>query len=60
MSARPICPISEAQEYLGGISRSALYELIDRGSVERVHIGKRAFVTRDSMDRYVASLAGAV
>jgi len=56
---RLIVPIPEAQEYLGGISRSALYELIDGGFVKRINIGRRAFVVRESMDEYISSLAAA-
>lgn len=56
---RKLDPIPDAQEYLGGISRTALYGLIDRGLITRVSIGRRAFITRASMDAYVESLATA-
>ncbi|WP_426325691.1 helix-turn-helix domain-containing protein [Microbacterium sp. E-13] len=53
---RKLDPIPDAQAYLGGISRTTLYELAKRGDVLLVNIGRRAFITRDSMDSYVASL----
>lgn len=57
---RRLDPIPDAQAYLGGISRTLLYELIETGRISRVNIGRRAFITRDSMDRYVSGLVGEV
>ena len=54
---RKIDPIEAAQEYLGGVSRTTIYALIEAGEIQRVNIGRRAFVTRESMDRYVERLA---
>lgn len=51
-----LAPIPAAQTYLGGISRTTLYHLAKQGDVQLVNIGRRAFITRDSMDAYVASL----
>lgn len=58
MKERLIAPVPEAQAYLGGISRTQLYHLIDQGVITRVNIGRRAFITRASMDAYVGRLAG--
>nr|WP_262927964.1 helix-turn-helix domain-containing protein [Gordonia jinghuaiqii] len=41
--------MAEAAEMLGGISRAHVYQLIDSGVLERVNIGRRAFVTRESI-----------
>ena len=48
-----------AADALGGISRSKLYELLDSGELERVHIGVRAFVTRRSINAYIDRLLAA-
>ena len=56
---RKLDPIPDAQAYLGGISRTALYELIGAGVITRVTIGRRAFILRASMDAYVESLIAA-
>jgi Tfp pilus assembly protein FimV len=48
--------LPQAQAALGGIGLSLLYKLIDSGSVQRVKIGRRAFITQASVDRFVASL----
>jgi excisionase family DNA binding protein len=42
---------------LGGLGRSKIYKLIDEGELLRVNIGRRAFVTRQSIDDYVSRLA---
>ena len=56
---RKLDPIPDAQEYLGGISRTTLYELAKKGEVTLVNIGRRAFITRASMDAYIESLVAA-
>jgi excisionase family DNA binding protein len=43
---------------LGDISRSHLYELIESGEIKKVNIGRRSFVTTESIEAYVARLAG--
>lgn len=53
---RKLDSIPDAQAYLGGISRTTLYELAKRRDVQLVNIGRRAFITRESMDAYVAQL----
>ncbi|AZZ82570.1 DNA-binding protein [Gordonia alkanivorans] len=51
-----LVPIADAQSALGGISRSTLYKLIADGEVTRVNIGRRSFVTGDSIDQYIHTL----
>lgn len=41
-----------------GIGRSTFYELVARGEVEVVHIGRRALVPVDSIDAYIEKLRG--
>jgi len=49
--------IPDTQKLLGGISRTTLYELAKRGDLAVVRIGRRAFVTRASIDQYVERLS---
>jgi excisionase family DNA binding protein len=42
-----------------GISRRAVYTLIDGGQLQRVKIGRRALVTADLLNAYVARLVEA-
>jgi hypothetical protein len=51
--------LPQAQAALGGIGLSLLYKLIDNGSIQRVKIGRRAFITQASIDAFVASLTAA-
>lgn len=51
-----LVPIADAQIALGGISRTTLYRLVSDGALTRVNIGRRAFVTAESIDAYVESL----
>lgn len=57
MESRAIYSVPEAQHYLGGISRTTLYALLDSDDVKRVNIGRRAFITRKSMDDYIARIS---
>jgi hypothetical protein len=47
---------NEARRLLGNIGRSKYLQEVDAGELERVHIGKRAFVTAESLRRYVERL----
>ena len=62
-----LVPIPEAQIMLGDISRSHLYELIESNKIyeliesnkiKKVNIGRRSFVTAESIHAFVARLAG--
>jgi hypothetical protein len=48
---------AEAMHLLGGISRTTLHELIVAGKLTRASIGRRSFVTRQSLDAYVDSIS---
>jgi excisionase family DNA binding protein len=56
---RLIHPYPEAMALLGGIGRSTLLELIDQKKLTRVNVGRRAFITAESLREYVDSLSGA-
>lgn len=53
---RRLITIEDAQSALGGIGRSTLYGLVNRGRITKVNIGRRGFITAESIDAYVASL----
>jgi excisionase family DNA binding protein len=49
--------IQEArEEWLGGVGRTTLYELIKRGELTQVHVGRRGFITAESLAAYVDRL----
>jgi hypothetical protein len=60
VSISPLRPklisIADASVYLGGLSRSRIYELLPQ--LELVKIGARAFLTIDSIDRLIARHRG--
>ncbi len=45
--------LPQAQAALGGIGLTLLYKLVDAGSIQRVKIGRRAFITQASVDAFV-------
>lgn len=55
-STRQLIPIEDAQDVLGGIARSTLYSLVNRGHITKVNIGRRGFITADSINAYIESL----
>lgn len=38
-----------------GVERTTIWRMCRRGDLELVHIGRRALVTRQSLDRFVSS-----
>jgi excisionase family DNA binding protein len=48
--------IDDACAALGGISRVIVYELINKGELERVKIGRRSFITLQALSAYVDRL----
>ncbi|ODR20790.1 helix-turn-helix domain-containing protein [Mycolicibacterium porcinum] len=56
MTTRALVPIGDAQQELGGIGRTTLYSLIKAGHLAHVNIGRRAFITGDSIAAYIASI----
>jgi len=53
---RHLVPIEDAQQELGGIGRTTLYRLIEDGQLVRAKIGRRAFITGDSIAAYITSI----
>lgn len=52
-AGRLLVSYQEARRALGGISAPTLYKMLGNGDLDRVKIGKRCFITAESMDRYV-------
>lgn len=53
----PLVPVSHAgPKYLGGLSRSTIYQLIGSGDLDRVTVGRRAFITGASIHRFLNQL----
>jgi excisionase family DNA binding protein len=44
---------------LGGLSRTTVYELVKQGHLVKVNIGRRGFITAESLRAYVDRLSEA-
>jgi len=44
------------QNLLGDVSRQTIYNLIATGRLDRVNLGRRAFITGASIDRLIAEM----
>ncbi|MCX5044035.1 helix-turn-helix domain-containing protein [Aldersonia sp. NBC_00410] len=51
--------IPEARHLLGDIGHTTVYELIKRSEIVKVNIGRRGFVTSESLEAYMDRLSGA-
>lgn len=58
-TTRLLLPYDAARAALGGIGRTTLWELISRGELVRVNVGRRGFVTTKSIAAYVDRLTEA-
>ncbi len=56
---RLLIPIPTACEELGGVSRPTIYALVNRGELVKVNIGRRGFITGESLAAYVGRLSEA-
>ena len=50
---RLLIPYNEARHILGDLGRTKFHGLIDERELERVKIGRRAFITAKSLAAYV-------
>ncbi len=48
--------IPQSRERLGGVSRSTIYELIGKGELKVVKIGRRSFIPEDSIQSFAEKL----
>jgi len=55
-SERLLIPRPEARWMLGGIGETKLWELEKEGEIECIRIGRRTFVTAESLQAYIARL----
>ncbi|WP_237077237.1 helix-turn-helix domain-containing protein [Mycobacteroides abscessus] len=58
-SRAALLSIPDAQVSLGGIGRTMIYQLIQRGEIVKVNVGRRGFITRKSLDAYIDRLTAA-
>jgi hypothetical protein len=54
-----LIPVPLVQHKLGGLGLTKTYELFGEGELEVVHIGRRAFVTAESLQAYIERLRSA-
>lgn len=57
---RLLVPIPETQEALGGVGRTTVWKLVKDKQLEQVNIGRRSFITAESLEAYVGRLREAV
>jgi len=50
--------ISEACQYLGGVSRPTMYRLLGGGELSSYHIGVRVYFTKESLDKFINERVG--
>jgi hypothetical protein len=56
-----LVPIEEARvNYLGGVGRTTVYELFKSGDLVKANIGRRAFVTAESLVAYLDRVSSGV
>jgi hypothetical protein len=56
---RLLVPIADTCADLGGVSRTTVYDLVNRGLLVKVNIGRRGFITAESLVAYVDRLSEA-
>jgi hypothetical protein len=56
---RRLLSIIEARKELGGIGHTTMYDLIGRKELVKVNIGRRSFITAESLAAYVDRLSEA-
>ena len=56
---RLLVPIPDVCSELGGVSRTTVYDLANRGELVKVNIGRRGFITGESLAAYVNRLSEA-
>lgn len=55
-STNLLVSIPKAREVLGGIGHTTIYELVNRKEIVKVNIGRRGFITAESLASYVERL----
>jgi len=60
MESRELYSIEEARALLGGIARNTIYELMKTASLPSVVIGRRRFVSAESISAFIAGASTTV
>ena len=55
-SIRRLVSLRDTQYTLGGIGRTTVYDLVDKKELVKVNVGRRMFITADSIDGYLNRL----
>jgi hypothetical protein len=56
MSRSRLLSVNESLARLGNIGRDAVYDLLNSGQLEAKKIGRRTFVTDESLEKYIQNL----
>jgi hypothetical protein len=56
MSGSRLHSINESRWRLGNIGRDAVYDLLNSGQLEAKKIGRRTFITEESIESYIQNL----
>jgi excisionase family DNA binding protein len=56
MHLPPLVAMPDVPNYLGDISRSKVYELVASGELTRIRIGRRAFISGESIAGFLSKL----
>jgi hypothetical protein len=59
VSERRLLDVDSGRNYLGGISREAFYRFVRTGELAVVKLGRRTFVDRNELDRFIDARPGA-
>jgi hypothetical protein len=54
-----LIPIQRTCSALGDVSRTTVYDLVNRGELVKVNIGRRGFITAKSLAAYVDRISEA-
>lgn len=54
--ASRLVSIPDTRRALGGIGHTTVYELINRGEIVKVNLGRRSFITAQSLGEYIERL----
>jgi hypothetical protein len=54
---RMLVSIPDTCAELGGVSRTTVYDLVNRGLLKKVNVGSRGFIVGESLTAYVQSLS---
>ena len=56
ISVKRLVSIPETRYLLGDIGHTTVYELVKRGEIVKVNIGRRGFITSESLEAYLDRL----